>query len=119
MSQLLKVQQSERVLLTTVDRVEGLPAMQCFGAVTGQGILGANFVKDFIAHMHDTLGGSVSEYEEVMDDAMTRALQSMARKAKEYGANAVVGIRMQTGVYGERGMLFASCIGTAVKVDMD
>ena len=118
MSHLLKVQQSRGVLLATVDDIPGAPIRQCFGAVTGQGILGANFVKDIMARMHDTLGGAVGGYEKAMDAAMTRALESMAESAERCGANAVVGIRMQTMIFGEKGMMLATCTGTAVDIEI-
>lgn len=117
MSHLLKVQQSRGVLLSTLDEIPRAPIQRCFGAVTGQGILGANFVKDMMARMHDTLGGAVGGYEKAMDAAMARALSDMAESARECGANAVVGIRMQTMIFGDKGMMMATCVGTAVDIE--
>ena len=45
------------MLLTTTPSVEGRKIANYYGVVTGEVIIGANFLKDFTASLHDFFGG--------------------------------------------------------------
>ncbi len=51
------------MLLTTTPTVEGHTISQYYGVVTGEVIIGANFLKDFTASIHDFFGGRAGSYE--------------------------------------------------------
>ena len=48
------------MLLTTTPTIEGQPIQQYYGVVSGEVIIGANFLKDFMASIHDFFGGRAS-----------------------------------------------------------
>lgn len=62
------------------------------GIVTGESIIGANFVKDFFAGIRDIIGGRSGSYEQVLREAKDTAMAEMQERASSMGANAIVGI---------------------------
>ena len=80
------------MLLTTTPTVEGKPVRTYYGVVTGETIIGANFVRDFFAGIRDFVGGRSKSYERV-------------------------GIDVDYETVGSNGsMLMVSCSGTAVTI---
>ena len=63
-----------------------------YGIVTGETIIGANFVRDFFAGIRDIIGGRSGSYEKVLREAKDTAIDEMAREAERLGANAVIGV---------------------------
>ncbi len=105
------------MIMTTTDGVEGRRIAEYRGLVSGQAILGANFIKDFFAGIRDVVGGRSGSYEKVLRDAREAALEDMAEEAKKLGADAIVGIDLDYETIGDKGsMLMVSANGTAVKL---
>jgi uncharacterized protein YbjQ (UPF0145 family) len=105
------------MILSTTPNLEGHPIQQYLGIVTGEAILGANFLRDFLAGMRDIIGGRAGAYESTLRRAKDIALQEMADRASRLGANAVIGIDLDYEVLGkEEGMLLVTASGTAVLV---
>ncbi len=103
------------MILTTTPNIEGQTIKEYKGLVTGETIMGANFVKDIFAGIRDIVGGRSSSYEKVLRKAKDAALDEMVKQAEEMGANAVVGIDIDYETVGETGsMLMVSTSGTAV-----
>ena len=105
------------MLMTTTSNVEGRKIAEYKGLVSGQAILGANFIKDFFAGIRDVVGGRAGSYEKVLRDAREAALEDMAEEAKALGADAIVGIDLDYETVGDKGgMLMVTASGTAVKL---
>lgn len=105
------------MIMTTTDGVEGRRIAEYRGLVSGQAILGANFIKDFFAGIRDVVGGRSGSYEKVLRDAREAALEDMAAEAAKLGADAIVGIDLDYETIGDKGsMLMVSANGTAVKL---
>lgn len=105
------------MLLSTTPTIEGHPILEYKGVVTGETIIGANFVKDFFASIRDIVGGRSGSYEKVLREAKDTSLNEMAARAAELGANAVVGIDIDYETVGASGsMLMVATSGTAVIV---
>lgn len=105
------------MLLTTTNTIEGKPVKVYYGVVTGETIIGANFVRDFFAGIRDIIGGRSGAYEKVLREAKDTALDEMAQEAKQLGANAVIGISIDYETVGSGGsMLMVTCNGTAVEI---
>lgn len=51
------------MVLSTTPTIEGQPIKAYKGVVTGETIIGANFVKDFLAGIRDFIGGRSGSYE--------------------------------------------------------
>jgi len=105
------------MITTTTPTIEGHPAQQYFGIVTGEAIIGANFFRDIFAGIRDIVGGRSGSYEKVLGDARRTALREMEEAAAALGANAVVGVDLDYEVLGaQNGMLMVTASGTAVRV---
>jgi uncharacterized protein YbjQ (UPF0145 family) len=104
--------------LTTTPNFEGRRITRYAGIVTGEAILGANIVKDFFAGLRDLVGGRSATYERELETARQTALAEMAQKARDLGANAVVGVDLDYEVLGSNGsMLMVAASGTAVVIE--
>lgn len=85
--------------------------------MTGESIIGANFVKDFFAGIRDIIGGRSGSYEQVLREAKDTALAEMQERASRMGANAIVGIDIDYETVGQSGsMLMVAVSGTAVLI---
>ena len=103
--------------LSTTPTLEGNPIRQDLGVVTAESIVGANFVKDFMASMRDFFGGRSGAYEGVLIEARETVLKELEERASRMGANAVVGISFDYEAVGGSGsMLMVVASGTAVVV---
>lgn len=103
------------MLLTTTPTIEGKTITNYYGIVSGETIIGANFIKDFMAGIRDIFGGRSGAYEEVLREAKESALQEMSEQAARLGANAVIGVDLDYETIGSNGsMLMVTAAGTAV-----
>jgi uncharacterized protein YbjQ (UPF0145 family) len=102
------------MIVTTTPTIEGQPIHTYFGLVSGEAIIGANFVKDFFAGITDIVGGRSSMYEQSLREAKEIAVREMMAYAEQLGANAVVGVDLDYETIGN--MLMVSASGTAVRV---
>ena len=105
------------MIFSTTPTLEGHPIREYRGVVTGETIIGTNFLKDFMAGLRDFFGGRSGSYERVLREAKDTAMGEMAERAEKLGANAIVGIDLDYETVGERGsMLMVTCSGTAVVI---
>ena len=103
--------------LSTTPTLEGNPIRQYLGVVTAESIVGANFVKDFMANVRDFFGGRSGAYEGVLIEAREIVLKELEERASRRGATAVVGITFHYDAVGAPGsMLIVVASGTAVVV---
>jgi uncharacterized protein YbjQ (UPF0145 family) len=107
----------KEMIISTTGVIEGRPAREYLGVVTGEVIVGANIFKDLFASVRDIVGGRSGAYESSLRDARKTALDEMAQEARSLGADAVVGVDLDYEVIGQGGsMLMVSASGTAVKL---
>ena len=105
------------MILTKTPTLEGQPIKQYLGIVTGETIIGANAIKDFMAGLTDFFGGRSSTYEKVLIEAKESALAELQQRAAQKGANAIVGIDLDYETVGANGgMLMVTVSGTAVVI---
>jgi len=103
------------IIVTTTDYVEGKNIDEYLDIVTGEAIVGANFLRDFMAGITDVIGGRSASYEKSLRKAKNIAIKELKENAAELGANAVVGIDLDYETMGkEGGMMMVSASGTAV-----
>lgn len=106
------------MILTTTPTVEGRHIKEYKGVVFGEVVNGVNFLKDFGASIRNIIGGRSGSYEGELIDARGKAMDEMASRARQLGANAVVGIDVDYEVLGEaNGMLMVIASGTAVVIE--
>ncbi|MCF0243184.1 MAG: heavy metal-binding domain-containing protein [Bacteroidaceae bacterium] len=105
------------MLVTTTPSIEGKQVTRYIGIVTGETIIGANFIKDFFAGIRDIVGGRSGSYEKVLREAKDSALSEMEERAAKMGANAVIGVDLDYETVGANGsMLMVTASGTAVVI---
>lgn len=105
------------MILSSTPTIEGHPILEYKGIVTGETIIGANFMKDFFAGIRDIIGGRSGSYEKVLREAKDTALSEMQDRAIQLGANAIVGIDIDYETVGQSGsMLMVAVSGTAVMI---
>ena len=103
------------MLMTTTPSVEGQRIVRYCGVITGEAILGANVFKDLFAGIRDIVGGRSATYERELQRARDIAMEELAERARQLGANAVVGVDLDYEVLGQNNvMLMVSASGTAV-----
>lgn len=105
------------MILSTTPTLEGMSIKEYKGIVTGETIIGANVIKDFMAGLTDFFGGRSSTYEKVLIEAKNTALEELKQRAIQMGANAIVGIDLDYETLGASGgMLMVTASGTAVVI---
>ncbi|MGN0554987.1 MAG: YbjQ family protein [Candidatus Fimenecus sp.] len=105
------------MILTTTPNVEGYPVKSYLGLVCGEVISGVDFVKDFTAGLTNLFGGRSGSYEKELIEAREQAVNEMAQRAAQMGANAIIGIDIDYEVLGQGGnMLMVTASGTAVTI---
>ncbi|MEM9950540.1 MAG: heavy metal-binding domain-containing protein [Chloroflexota bacterium] len=106
------------MLITTTNSLEGRKIKKYLGIVSGETIIGANIVRDFMAGITDIVGGRSGAYEKSLQEAKETALRELEEEAEKMGANAVIGVDLDYETIGANGsMLMVSASGTAVIVD--
>jgi uncharacterized protein YbjQ (UPF0145 family) len=104
------------MILSTTNTIENRQVTEYLGVVTGETIIGANIFKDIFAGIRDIVGGRSGSYERVLAEARENALDEMAAKAKDLGADAVIGIDLDNETLGANGgMIMVTASGTAVR----
>ena len=105
------------MIITTTPTIEGRPIKEYKGIVTGETIIGANFLKDILAGIRDFIGGRSGAYEKVLREGKETSILEMMQRAEVLGANAIVGIDLDYETVGQGGsMLMVTCSGTAVVI---
>lgn len=103
------------MIISTTPTIEGRPIQEYVGVVTGEAIMGANVVRDFLASITDIIGGRSGAYESKLKEARDVAISEMKDQASRLGANAIVAIDIDYEVIRE-GMLMVAVSGTAVRL---
>lgn len=103
------------MIITTTPTIQGREIEEYISIVSGETIMGANVVRDFLAGITDIIGGRSGAYESKLAEGRELALKEMADKARALGANAVVGVDLDFETLRD-GMMMCIATGTAVKV---
>lgn len=107
------------MLMTTTDVIQNAVIESYLGIVTAEVVYGTNALKDFFAGIRDLIGGRTAGYERVFEQGQQNALAELQKRAQNLGANAIVGIEVNTGTINldQSGvLLLITATGTAVKI---
>ena len=101
------------MLLVTTDYIAG-KELEMLGLVKGRTIQTKHLGKDITQSFKTLVGGELTAYTEMMNDARALATKRMVQEAEAMGADAIVGVR-----YGSAAVMQAAAevmaYGTAVK----
>lgn len=86
------------------------------GFVHETAVISADTFGDMFASVKNFLGGKVGNYEKLAAKARMRVLEQCAEQARRFGADAIVGAKVDVdfATYAKGGFCFATCTGTAV-----
>ncbi|MBU7583174.1 MAG: YbjQ family protein [Nostoc sp. TH1S01] len=107
------------MILTTTDVIQGAVIDSYLGIVTAEVVYGSNFLRDFFASIRDVIGGRTASYERLFEEGQRKALLELEQRAQRLGANAVIGIEIDTGTINvdQSGVLMLiTATGTAVRM---
>lgn len=106
------------MIISTTPTLEGKKIIQYKGIVFGEVVSGVDFVKDFAAGLTNFFGGRSNSYEGELISARQNAIDEMAGRARQMGANAVVGVDIDYEILGSaNNMMMVIASGTAVIVE--
>ena len=101
------------MMLVSIDSIPGKD-FEPLGMVKGTIVQSKNFGRDFMAALKTLVGGEITGYTEMLNEARQIATKRMVDEATALGADAVVGVR-----YGSSAVMHNAAevvaYGTAVK----
>ena len=101
------------MLLSNLEQIPGHRVVRHIGLVSGNTIRAKHVGRDIMATLKNIVGGEIRGYTELLTEARNEAIQRMMQQAEQFGANAVINIRLSTSaVMSGAAELFA--YGTAV-----
>ena len=107
-----------RLPVATTDEVPGRATVRYVGPVFGVIARSMGFAKGFTGSFRALKSGEVKEFTHTLQAARHHAVERMIGEAESLGANAVVGLRFDSGDIGEQqGMAEIVAYGTAVVIE--
>lgn len=104
------------MLITTTPEVPGYRIKEVLGIVSGTTVRTRGFWGRFLAGLRASLGGKVGAVLKEVKKAQDEAIQNLIENAREMGADAVIGVRLEiTEIF--EGMVLINASGTAVKIE--
>lgn len=101
------------MLLVNIDNIPG-KEFEALGIVKGNVVQSKNFGKDFMAGIKTLVGGEITAYTEMLNEARQIAVKRMVDEAERLGADAVVNVRYASAAV-MQGAAEVIAYGTAVK----
>ncbi len=101
------------MLLVNTDYISG-KELETLGVVKGSIVQTKNFGKDFMAGIKTLVGGEVTEYTDMLNQARQIAVKRMVDEAQNLGADAIVNVRYASSSV-MQGAAEVIAYGTAVK----
>ncbi len=102
------------MILTTTETISG-KELETLGLVKGSTIQTVNAVRDIGAGLKTLVGGELTRYNQMMNDARALATKRMVAEAEEMGADAIVAIRYSSASV-MQSAAEVMAYGTAVKI---
>ena len=104
------------MLVVTTERVPGYRTTkslgQCFGVVVRSRGIGGNIM----ASLRSIVGGEITEYTQLLEEARRHAVDRMVKNATAMGANGIIMMRFDSSEIGQT-MSEIVAYGTAVVLD--
>ena len=101
---------------SNTETIPGMRIVEFYGVVTGSTVRAKHIGRDIMASFKNIVGGELTGYTELLQEARHDALARMTQQAESLGANAVVNVRFSTSSIAQGAAeLFA--YGTAVRVE--
>ena len=103
------------MIIATTDTIAGKEIVQTLGMARGSTIQTKHIGKDIMSGLRTVVGGELTEYSKMLEEAREKAINRMVEDAEKMGADAVINVRFMTsGVMAGAAEILA--YGTAVKI---
>ena len=83
-----------KMLLSSTSTLENKTIVKYHGLVNGESLIGSNIYKDLFSGVRDVVEGRTTAYAEELETARNEAIKTMETKAKELGANGIIGLKI-------------------------
>lgn len=100
--------------LLNIDYIPG-KEIEALGIVKGTIVQSKNFGKDFMSAMKTLVGGEITDYTEMLNEARQIAIKRMVDEAAALGADAIINIRFASSSMMQSAAEVVA-YGTAVKI---
>jgi uncharacterized protein YbjQ (UPF0145 family) len=84
------------MMVVTTDFIPGKEIRELIGLVKGSTVQSKHIGKDLLAGLKTIVGGEIKEYTDMLDEARQKAIERMMEEARNSGANAIIGMRLQS-----------------------
>jgi len=84
------------MIIVTTETISGYTIIETLGTVIGNTIRARHIGKDISAVLRSVVGGEIKEYTGMLAESREQSIQRMVDRARELGANGIVGVRFQT-----------------------
>ena len=105
-------------MVTTAFGFEGYKVTKNLGIVRGITVRSRSIVGSFGAGIQQIVGGNITIYTELCEQARLEAFELMIKHARELGANAIIGMRYDANEISD-GVAEVLAYGTAVVVQAE
>lgn len=103
------------MIIATTDIIAGKEITHTLGMARGSTIQAKHIGKDIMAELRSVVGGELTEYSKMLEEAREKAINRMVKDAEKLGADAVVNVRFMTSMV-MTGAAEILAYGTAVKI---
>jgi uncharacterized protein YbjQ (UPF0145 family) len=108
----------EGMVIVTTPTVPGYEVKEILGIVSGLTARTRGIGGKLVAGIESMIGGEVSAFTYEMEKARKEAIKRLSEEARRMGANAVVGVDVETSEVFE-GVVLISATGTAVNIEKE
>jgi uncharacterized protein YbjQ (UPF0145 family) len=105
----------DHTLVTTGNELTGYQIVRHFGVVRGIIVRSRSVVGNIGAAFQQLVGGNITLYTNLCEQARNEAYELMIQHAQQVGANALIGVRYDATEI-SAGVTEVLCYGTAVQV---
>lgn len=113
----VKITEVSPFIIVTTPMVAGYKIKKVLGLVTGLTPRTRGFLGQFKGGLQSLTGGEVTAFTSEIEKARSEAIERVKAQAITLGANAVIGLDVETTGIGETSILLFSATGTAVFVE--
>ena len=103
------------MIIVTTDTIVGKEVVETLGLARGSTIQVKHIGKDIISGLRTIVGGELSEYSQMLEEAREKAINRMVEDAQKMGGDAIINVRFMTSMI-MSGAAEIMAYGTAVKL---
>lgn len=107
------------VIIVNTESIIGAEITKYYGTISSNVVIGVNLFSELFTSLTDIVGGNSGTYEKKMQSLYNEGINKLAKKARWYGANCILGLRVNIDEISGKGkdMLMISMVGTAVSIE--